>query len=294
MMTSGTPGYDRIQRQLSGVDDERYGTDPPFPFGSWRGATRVEIVDDGETLLAICGTPELPLRWVSADSSMLHRFLQLETAPVESIRDFILDYGPLFVCEHDMPSTHSRNRWPQPPGSTEKVCNPRLRNEWFEEPVSVWRHFSGRANATLSMSAEVHQGRPATKEHWDRLPYVYGGDYENPETRTPSGLIELDRLGIANEVDGWLRGGGVQASLDWHGPSQPQLRFVPDGVFGAVALQLANRVGRIPPMAQCSACNVYYPRLGRAPKRGQNNYCESCRSTAPSRLYRQRQRDAQS
>ena len=289
-MTFSQDEYDQIQRQLAGIEELRHGVDHPFPYGFWDAANRVEIVDDGATMLVAHMTFEEPeRRLVTADDSMLERFLKLETAPVEVIRDFVVRYGPLYICEHKMPNSHSRVRKFLPRSSTERVCDALTRDGDFEEPVEVWRHFSGRAKAILAMGAELHQNRPATADHWNRLPHVDSDDYSREWVTEPSGKVDLNKRLLADELNGWMEGGGVTPVLDWETPGAPLLRFRPEGLFGAIGLQLATRLGRIAPTAVCSACGNYYERLGRAPKRGQHNYCPGCKATGPSKMYKRSQ-----
>jgi hypothetical protein len=281
----------RIQWEFAGMTHHDYGVDLPFPFASWDAANDVEIVDDGATMLISLITPEKPhRRLVTSDDSMLRRFLRLETAPVEELRDFVLRYGPLFICEHGMPNSHNRVQKFLPHSSTEHVCDALRRGHRFEEPVEVWQHFSRRAAALLELGAELHQNRPATADHWDRLPYADSDDYDTERVNGASGLVDLDKQLLAGELSGWLEGGGVVPVVEWATPGEPSLRFRPEGLFGAIGLQLATRVGRIPPTAECSSCGIYYERTGRAPKRGQRNYCPACKTTGPSRMYKRAQR----
>jgi hypothetical protein len=284
-MTFSRNKAERTQREVAGIEEDPHGVDHLFPHGFWYAANRVDIVDDGATLLAALLSLDNPhLRLVTAGDSMLKRFLQLEDAPVEKIRDFVMDFGPLYICEHDMPNSHNRVRKSLPRDSSEHVCDPLTRDGYFEEPVHVWRHISGRAKALLALGAELHQNRPAKAEHWNRLPYRH--DEGEEWFVEPSGKIHLDKRLLALELNGWMEGGGVTPVLDWETPGAPLLRFRPEGLFGAIGLQLATRLGRIAPTAVCSACGTYYERLGRAPKRGQHNYCPRCKTTGPSKMYK--------
>ena len=290
-MTSSRDAAEQIQRQFAGIEDFRHGVDHPFPHGFWHAANRVDIVDDGATMLVALLSPENPhLRVVTADDSMLERFLKLEDAPVERIRSFVMDFGPLYICEHEMPNSHNRVRKYLPRDSSEHVCDALTRDGYLEEPVHVWRHISGRAKALLALGVELHQNRPAKAEHWNRLPYRH--DEGEEWFVEPSGKIDLDKRLLALELNSWMEGGGVTPVLDWETPGAPLLRFRPEGLFGAIGLQLATRLGRIAPTAVCSACGNYYERLGRAPKRGQHNYCPSCKTTGPSKMYKRNQQSS--
>jgi hypothetical protein len=90
---------------------------------------------------------------------------------------------------------------------------------------------------------------------------------------------------ISSVVNGELQRYRVHVGLRWDLATlevAPGLGFLP-AVWQQVASALAG--GR--PIALCSACATPYFRGRRAAKRGQRNYCPTCRArSAPQRLSR--------
>jgi hypothetical protein len=82
----------------------------------------------------------------------------------------------------------------------------------------------------------------------------------------------------------------------WHvQQKKPAVKFGGQGLFGAIALQLALAVGQSLGTAVCVHCRKEYSLTARRPKAGQRNFCPECRLEGiPSRYsltdYRERVR----
>jgi hypothetical protein len=287
------------KRQLSMVENRKFGFDPPFPIGSWPIPGRVDA-DDNAQSLAFCwaaSEKQLGIQFASKTPHMLRRFLSLEHAPAEKIHAFASEFGPLYLCEHGLPNTHGLSGGNMIPRmSAHRACDVGFADGTMVEQFEQWRDLSRQANVVLDLAAEIHLGRPGSDDLWRQLPMYLDDEAVGIATRAgATGDADLDRLRLLFHINTWLLWAQVSPGLTWDQSEAPMVRFTPIGVFGAIALQVATRVGRVAPTAICSACGLHYERIGRAAKIGQRNYCPDCRPTAATRLakrdQRQRERD---
>ena len=88
----------------------------------------------------------------SPKTGMLFDFLCLSGGSDAEVISYFKKWGPLCICEHGEPSSHSRDS-----------CGPLrvdLRRPWrdvFWEPIASWRHFAEEALAILLVAGYTHQ-----------------------------------------------------------------------------------------------------------------------------------------
>ena len=286
----------RHRRELAGVEDYQYGLDHPFPIDGWWRPGRVDL-SDGELVFRWLPSSETAgFAATSKTPQMLRRFLSLASAPDARVKAFAEDFGPLWLCEHGLPNAHAaRGFVPATPAAP--VCEVQRRDGAFVERIDHWRTLARQANALLTLASDVHQGEVGSEDLWGILSaHPEHSGYEHVAHAMPTDL-GFARETLTLRFNTWLQWADVRSALRWESAEEPVVLNSPIGVFGALALQLVTRVGRLPPTAVCSGCGLRYERTGRAPKTGQRNFCPDCRSTAPSRLakrdQRQREKDRQ-
>ena len=284
------------RRQLAGVEDSQHWLDHPFPVDGWWRPGRVEL-SDGELLFRWLPTGDTAgVAATSKSPQMLRRFLGLVSSRDDRVKSFAQDFGPLWLCRHGLPNAHAARGF-VPATSVLAVCEVERRDGAFVERVDHWRALSAQASALMTLAADLHRGQLGTEDLWRVLPVdPEGGGDEHVMHDVPKDL-QLARQVLTLHFNTWLQWADVRSALRWESAEEPVVLQSPIGVFGALALQMVSRVGRLPPTAVCSGCGLRYERLKRAPKEGQRNFCPDCRSTAPSRLakrdQRQREKDRQ-
>ncbi|MEE9246905.1 MAG: TraR/DksA C4-type zinc finger protein [Gemmatimonadota bacterium] len=227
-------------------------------------------------------------RMVKAGPGLLADFVALHEAEADAIEVYARAWGPIRVCDHGLPVSH--NRAPSYL-SLEVGCRPRSTGEMaydYWEPIDVWRDFSRRADAILSVAAQLHVGEQGRLSDWVEL-YEWRGIAREKLAAADS---ETERWLLSSLISEWLWLGGVAVGFDWSQES-PQVALVGPGLFGQLATQLAMTVAKTDGFAFCSACGrPYVPK--RRPANGRRNYCLSCQDRARWRDAKraQRQRSA--
>ncbi|MCA1849718.1 MAG: hypothetical protein LC672_01365, partial [Acidobacteria bacterium] len=164
------------------------------------------------------------------------------------------------------------------------------------------RRFARFAQALLNIAGRLHEGEIGSDEDWDALHFdevgFLGWNYAKDrykDKKFPD--LDRERTLVADGVNHWLAGGGVQPKVSWKG-LRPVITFEcprPYGkLFANLAIQLMMAVSQADAVAICSACGQsYMPR--RRPKTGQRRYCPNCKGVArrdASADYRRRKRAA--
>jgi hypothetical protein len=267
----------QVGRQQAEIEDPRFGVDHPIPMGSWM--IPATLNHEGGQLRYQWLHSEMPhLRFAEKGPTMLKRFLALESAEPEQILRYASEFGTLHLCAHGLPNTHNlsgRNAIPRV--SRYCACDTVTAGEWTIEPLDDWRALSRQANAMLDLAVQIDRGESGSHDLWSQLPYFL--DYDDPGEATylpPPPDVVIARLVFASLVDTWLDWAQIRPSFSW-GDHGALVNYYPVGLFGALAMQLATRIGRVSPTAICSFCsNEYEPT--RAPKHGQRNFCPNCRA----------------
>jgi hypothetical protein len=220
----------------------------------------------------------------------LREFLRLETASNESIVRFIRDRGPLGICQHGEPASHTLLCTPRP---LEKAPDP------FEispnhrvafEPLGAYRRFARIARAIVDARVALTNGDCPSDDVWsticDNTP-----EYAHHGTRGSSGLrrrtLAASTLGFL--VSSWLSTANVGVRVEfrvyphaWQATASVGnvAGFLNCGaMFGTLAVQLAAFLTSEKGGYRCDSCgDPFTPTVnGRRPKRGQRRYCPHCR-----------------
>ncbi len=260
----------------------------------------------------------------SDDSGMIEAFVRLADGSEKDILKFATRYGPLFLCLHDQPATHT-GRWDSPSDSEidadwsrlkELALAPRkgeptgdkqrseihrtfarLQSQFYIgchptrlEPISVWRDYAFQIRVAIAIAAKIHLREPGNDRDWCDL-FDYGFQ-QNPPSRTPS-LKEARQL-LATFVQRWLLAANTRLELVWDGDERgPEVRLSAAGVHGAIGRQLAFALGQVDGFQICAGCGrPFFPT--RRPVAGRLSWCSICgkkeAQKAASRRYRERRR----
>ena len=195
---------------------------------------------------------------------MLSDFVALASGSDDEILSYARTWGPLCICEHGLPCSHSF-----------ESCGPmrldrRRRKHVYWEPLASWRHFAEQALAILALAGLSHSRdvddpgfgqlmshtppnpfplRPvsaqqaARREERDRkwveefnlwLPLMQQWiDQEHPELRRPRPLslrLQQQRRAVAYALNRWIELGAVRPIASWE-QSEPSLEITA-GTYG--------------------------------------------------------------
>jgi hypothetical protein len=186
----------------------------------------------------------------------LDDFITLGEQPPEAIQAFAAHWGPLGICEHRCPWTHSLAR--RSPISTEPVCSPlgisgsQGRSGW--EEVDRWRYFSREAkNITLHAIALRHS---RAERRQDELQYLF----DRVATWLELAAVPLVTCMEVETGKAWPHGFGAA--------------FAITGVFQILALQLLGVVAGGRELAQCTHCGLPFVLSGH--REGNRRFCRTC------------------
>ena len=236
---------------------------------------------------ALTWSPGL-FRYVDPKPQILHSFVELWCQPPKHTLRFASKWGPLFIGDDGQLGA----RWAS-------IYKPRT------EQLEVWRYFSRRASAVLSIAAKVKEDSLGDFEEWRSFqnlnkwaphflekfmdevsPYVaiapaagYWLGAKDPSKRN----LESERIFLWCEAELWLRLGKVRFGLEPKGdsfalPWELKISYG-SGVLGAIALQLALTLCDVNKLFTCSGCGLPYRRDTRRPRSDQANFCKKCRAT---------------
>jgi hypothetical protein len=243
---------------------------------------------------------------------MLLAFARLENAIPEEISAFAARYGALRVfevkpglmTENDLIVQPYGPIWHQPAWGS----MPSRRESEGKEPLALWRLLAARVRAILRINAAL-QGRArqpnpmvGTEADWDVIiksfdPIVQAcfEVYTDGRPR-PEDVIEA-QFRLMLELQMWLRVGRVGLGLGITQLSRSRtswkLQVTYVGLLGALAYQLLLNVIGESSLYACDGCGIPYIRLKRAPRPGQENFCDDC-SEVPKRRAVQRYRQRRS
>lgn len=185
----------------------------------------------------------------------LDDFIALADKPDEAIRAFAAHWGPLGICKHRIPWTHSLVRRSLTSG--EPLCSPlgvahgEGREGW--EPLDIWRDYSREAKALTLEAIALRNSRERPK---DRLWPLF----------LPLGRwLELAAVPLVTYPD-------VDTGKPW--PCGVQVTFAITGVFQILALQLLGVVAGGRQIAQCTYCGLPFVLSGH--REGSRRFCQPC------------------
>lgn len=227
------------------------------------------------------------------DASLL-RFSRLSDAA--SVSDYGKHYGVLRAAQIDS-SSSEREQITLPNGTAwelgvndpapfEKV------DEHRREPLALWFMLAGRLRAILRINASL-QGRT-------RSPLPTVGSLQDwrtlgwPDPYPMEDVTDAQFLLLA-EVNHWLRLGKVGLELGITKWSKQKTEWnvgiAYKHLLGGLAYRLLLMVAGENRLYACDNCQIPYIRMARAPRPGQENFCEDCSDVAKRRAtqrYRER------
>lgn len=200
-------------------------------------------------------------------AGVLDDFVRFENEPAEVIQAFAEHWGPLGICSHSVPWTHSLLG--RRIDSIEPVCAPlgvRKSQEgkgW--EPVDKWRKFAQEANSIVFNAARLKNQRDRSNDlAKNDLANLFSGVYR---WLTIAGVPLVSNLNLETESP-WPCGLGIM--------------FAITGVFQIVALQLLGIVAGAAELAPCSHCGSLFLLTGH--REGSRRFCSTCiESKVPGR-----------
>jgi hypothetical protein len=244
---------ERGQQRLMARDE---GEDPSGP------------VDPYELLVAFAAiggrVQSIPTRGEKTESEALDDFLGgagalddfilLGDAPDEELCCFASHWGPLGVCHHRKPWTHSLTR--RSMFSIEPVCTPlgigSPKGEIWE-PIDIWKDYSQKAREIVLDAVALKNSR---KREYDRLASAFEGAASWLEEAAVS-LIAQPKVDVSKP---WPCGFTMTPSIG--------------SVFQVIALQLAALVAGGRDLAQCFHCG--YPFVLTGHREGDKRFCSTC------------------
>jgi hypothetical protein len=188
-------------------------------------------------------------------AGVLDDFLVLADASNEAIQAFAAHWGPLGICKHLLPWTHSLAR--RSPISPQPVCLPRgargSRGLKGWEALGKWRDYARDAKAIVLdvIALRSRRARPQ-----DQLEHLFG---------RVAVWLELAAVPIVTYAE-------VDAGRPW--PCGFQATFAIGGVFQILALQLLGVVAGGRELAQCTHCGLPFVLSGH--REGKRRFCPSC------------------
>jgi hypothetical protein len=233
-------------------------------------------------------------------SGMLAGFIRLWDLPDSDVLSYACKWGVLGLCEHELPCSH--NQYPLGLMEGVRPCLPMLQlpwegsDNWFKEPLDLWRLWSRKSSSLMDIGARLNQGKAARLADWQVIQGVAptGLETESPHARLTE-EVSKGRADLSWELDRWLAIGQVRPLIRWKKETQ-KWQFCLDSVtsgpnlFGLLALSLALSIAGTELAVCCSCGQSYLP--DRRPDPDRRNYCSACGKTAAqrdaSRAYRQR------
>jgi len=208
-------------------------------------------------------------------AGVLDDFIGLTDRPHEAIRAFASHWGPLGICRHLVPWTHSLAR--RSPISVEPLCSPldvagsQGRKGW--EPLDKWRDYSRDAQAITRDALALRNSRTRSRVQLQSL-------FRRVATWLELAAVPLVTYADINERTAW--------------PCGFQATFAITGVFQIIALQLLGVVAGGRQLAQCTHCGLPFLLTGH--REGSRRFCPTCvEKKVPMRYaardYRARQRN---
>jgi hypothetical protein len=233
-----------------------------------------KMVDlDGDYLTWECQSYPVPPEWRRPTDRSALGFSRLESA--EAIRDYAKRYGVLGAVQikpdqqrdTDIQLT-DRTVW--------RVGQTALRGR---EPLGLWHSLARRFRAALKINGILkgHAGQVApTAEDWALL----------ASGPVPEDVRDIQFV-LLMEVNWWLRIGGVgpKLAISEFSAKRTEWRFEMGyfGLAGGLAYRLLLMVIGETALYVCDGCGQPYVRLKRAPRPGQENFCDDCAGVAQRR-----------
>jgi hypothetical protein len=200
---------------------------------------------------------------------LLQSFMKLADGQPEQVRDFVLEWGPLWYCH-----THELCHWsPLAPAWPGVACR-----WWPAEPIGLFRKLAGEVRATYRIAAALQKGDPANSEDWDSL-------FDGSLNQRP---VEWQCRFMAVIISNFLATLGPTIQLDWN---QSETKLVVNSGFGFyrwIWMHLGQLLSEHRMLCICSGCGEIYIRDRRTSR--PRNYCQKCGKKAAKRDHARRMR----
>lgn len=254
-----------------------------IPHPAVRIPAKVEV--SGETLVWEYAAESSEYRTPS-DAAVI-AFSKLADAPPDQVAKFAARYGVLSAVQikqeyqRDSDIRLSDGSIWRPGSDLAYVFDSKLQGS---EPLLLWRFLARRLRALLRINSAL-KGRSRTP-----LPAI--GTEEDWLVLGLKGQPFFDdvrdaQFFLCQETNEWLGSGSVRLRLgitewsrtrtDW------KLEVDYDGLLGAIAYRLMLMVIGEANLYACYGCGQPYIRLKRAPRPGQENFCDDCEGIAQTR-----------
>jgi hypothetical protein len=226
----------------------------------------------------------------------LTSFARLRTAG--DALQFARRFGPLELCDHDMPYWHSHPRAEFPASilaCSWQVWAEKLDGQTvFYEPIESWLSLSRRVAAFLRLGRAIRAARPRPAQDWQT--FLNDEPHSNdtvrfvadPPDHWAGKRLEADRLKLAHELASWTQRAGGDYLPVWEG-SRPALRLT-GSLFAVLCQQMFKTLAGTEQAVACDGCGVVY-EPARRPAWNRNAYCAACRETVGPAMRRARFRE---
>jgi hypothetical protein len=223
---------------------------------------------------------------------MLQEFLEISVTRQEStLLRFARKYGPIGICEHNLPYGHNRRSYARVLNVMDCHPTPSSARGWqCSEPVRLWFEFACQAQAIVDCSARLHNGL---------TPALEGLEIANPQWSDLSKRLknrlkpnrETSRAAIEGAINTWIYYGGLRPHFRWGSSGCSVLMSTGDytSLFGALAAQLMLRAAMSKGWVLCSECSQFYPP-DRQPNPNRRRFCPRCGLRAAWRASKRDQR----
>lgn len=233
-----------------------------------------------------------PGHQVHVGPRLLEDFARLGTADDRAIEAYARQWGVLYICTHNLPSSHRHTPRATPQRGWWWRCDLYETGVggYYWEPLDVWREYAEKARAMLAIASDFYSGGPGKVDDW-RVVMGLGDD------EPPTGPLESPwhgRFFLSGAVNNWIGLAGVEPTLCLS-EKHTMITWGNRVLYGALATQLLLVIGRRRGLAICSSCGTFYTPP-RRPAANRRRYCRQCGSRAAVRDasadYRDRRRRA--
>jgi hypothetical protein len=139
----------------------------------WRvpSTIRIDVVGRRDPTPVLRWSGEPPFREVHAGPGLLEDFLKLERAKDDAILRYARRWGPLWLCDHDLPFGHA-DGCSTAHSVQHRDGDPRQRIDWWQEDLAGWRAVSREAGVVVRLARQLHNGQLGPRDSWDSLAYL--------------------------------------------------------------------------------------------------------------------------
>lgn len=295
----------KVRKQVLGragmTHGERRNLERPIPAGTWIVPNDIRLVGDEEPALEWewLDSPLGELRMLNDDRRVLEDFIDLadDNAPADQFLTFAKRYGPLFLCQHQQPISHSAdwvkyfefNALAEGPnrallGRDIFIAIPAFRDAMEgscilvkREPLAGWRHLAKYVKAIVAIATDVHQGGTGREEDWRTIDPTGRIEEHIANRFGPLERVPEARRKITIFVNQLLEMAGVVPFFEWGDDNRAGVSLGGVGVFGAIACQVMLVAGRIKGFSFCAGCGQSIGPRKRRPRKDQNSWCDTCR-----------------